>query len=139
MNFRHNATSKIAEGFSLLEVLVATTLVGMMLIILLQVLSSIFRVEAAIQKNNQAILIAEKILQENCNHLNFEAGTYEGQEDDFVYQIKVTPQYEVSDTSGDLKIFSSLIQVTVSWKEHNKKKSFALETVRTGPKRKTDS
>ncbi|HAY23254.1 MAG TPA: hypothetical protein DCY27_14045 [Desulfobacterales bacterium] len=138
MNYRPKARSHTsgAAGFSLLEILVATTLVGLMLVVLLQILSSTFRVEAGIWKNNQALLIAEKVLQKNCELVSLEAGTYEGQEEEFVYRIRVTPQYEIGETLGDLKILCSLIQVTVFWQERNSKKSLVLETVRTAAQKK---
>ena len=55
-----------AEGFSLLEVLVASALMGLVLVVLLQVLTSAIRAQEACWGNTQALLVAEKVLQENC-------------------------------------------------------------------------
>ena len=55
-----------AEGFSLLEVLVATTIMGLVLVVILQVLTSALRAQEASWGHTQAVLVAEKILQENC-------------------------------------------------------------------------
>ena len=54
-----------AGGFSLLEVLVATAIMGMVLVVLLQVLTSALRAQKASWGHTQAVLVAEKILQEN--------------------------------------------------------------------------
>ncbi len=80
--------------------LVATGLVGLLLVVLLQVLTSIFRTEEALWKNTQALFVAEKVLQENCELSNLAAGVFQGRQEDFDYKVTITPQYEVSDPLG---------------------------------------
>jgi general secretion pathway protein I len=124
------------EGFGLLEVLVATALVGLLLVVLLQILSAIFRTEEGIWKTSQAMILAEKVLQENCELSSLAAGVFEGREDNFAYLVKITPQYEVSSPSGELHLTCSLIQVAVSWRGWHQKKMLVLETVRTATTKK---
>ena len=50
-----------SEGFSLLEVLVATALMGLVLVVLLQVLTSALRAQEASWSHTQALLTAEKM------------------------------------------------------------------------------
>ncbi len=99
------------KGFSLLEVLVATALVGLLLVVLLQILSVIFRTEEGIWKNNQALLVAERVVQERSGASNLAAG--------------------VSGPAGVLQFRCSLIQVVVSWQERRQPKRLVLETART--------
>lgn len=124
------------KGFSLLEVLVATALVGLLLVVLLQILSVIFRTEEGIWKNNQALLVAERVVQERSGASNLAAGVFEGREEDFAYQVTVTPQYEVSGPAGVLQFRCSLIQVVVSWQERRQPKRLVLETARTAALKK---
>lgn len=114
-----------------MEVLVATALVGLLLVVLLQILSSIFRTEEGIWNNNRALLLAERILQESSLASNLANGIYEGRKEGFAYQVQVTPQYEISSPLGELQLRCALIQVTVSWQERGRPKRLVLETART--------
>ena len=81
-----------AEGFSLLEVLVATAIMGLVLVVLLQVLTSALRAQEASWGHTQAVLMAEKILQENCQINSLKAGTYQGRDGRYDYVVRVIPQ-----------------------------------------------
>ena len=138
MNYRrHRASDRSGSaGFGLLEVLVATALVGLLLVVLLQILTSVFRTEEGIWKNSRALILAEKVLQENCELPTLTASVFQGREEDFDYQVKITPQYEVSSPAGELHLNCSLIQVAVTWRGWQQQKMLVLETVRTAPARK---
>jgi prepilin-type N-terminal cleavage/methylation domain-containing protein len=123
--------SRGAEGFSLLEVLVATTIMGLVLVVLLQVLTSALRAQEASWGHTQAVLVAEKILQENCEINTLAAGTYQGRDGRYDYVVRVIPQYELSDPITSKRILCSLLQVTLTWKEWGRSKTMALQTVRT--------
>jgi len=120
-----------AEGFSLLEVLVATVIMGMVMVVLLQVLTSALRAQGASWSHTQAVLVAEKILQENCEINTLERGTSQGRDGRYDYVVKVTPQYELGDPFADKRILCSLIQVTVTWQEWGRHKTLELQTLRT--------
>ena len=126
-----------AEGFTLLEVLVATALMGVVLVVLLQVLTSAIRAQEAAQGHMQALLVAEKVLQENCDASSLAAATYQGRDGGFNYLVRVSPQYELSNPQINQLIMCSLIQVTVSWLERGQTKSLSLETIRTMVQKKT--
>ena len=79
------------EGFSLLEVLVATTLMGLVLVVLLQVLTSALRAQEASWGHTQAVLVGEKVLQENCEINSLKEGTYQGRDGRYDYVVRVTP------------------------------------------------
>lgn len=120
-----------AEGFSLLEVLVAAALMGLVLVVLLQLLTSALRAQSASWNHTQALLMAEKLLQENCEVNSLAAGTYQGRDGRFDYVVQVTPQYESGNPLANKRILCSLIQVTVTWQERGRRKSLQLQTVRT--------
>ena len=125
------------DGFGLLEVLVATTLMGAMLVVLLQVLTTALRAQETSLGHIQALLAAEKVLQESCEASSLEAATFQGRDGGFDYRVQVSPQYEVSNPLIDQMIMCSLIQVTVSWRERGQLKSLALETIRTVVQKKS--
>lgn len=124
---------KETEGFSLLEVLVATTLMGLVLVVLLQVLTAAFRAQEASRGRTQALLVAEKVLQEHCARENLAPTTYHGREGRYDYQVQITPQYEIvrHTAFAGRKIACALIQVKVSWPERGRVKSLSLQTMRT--------
>ena len=119
-------------GFTLLEVLVATTLMGLVLLVLMQVLSATIRTREASWNHTQALLVAEKVLQENCELNTLTGGTYQGREGHFDYKVNITPQFQLTTPFRFKELLCSLIQVTVFWKERGANKSLALTTARTG-------
>jgi general secretion pathway protein I len=126
-----------AEGFSLLEVLVATTLMGLVLVVLLQVLTASLRCQETCWGHTQALLVAEKVLQENCELTDLAAGTYQGRDGRFDYRVLVAPQYEFADPMIDKPMRCAIIKVTVTWQERGRPVVLNLETVRTGVQRKS--
>jgi prepilin-type N-terminal cleavage/methylation domain-containing protein len=120
-----------SEGFSLLEVLVATTIMGLVFVVLLQVLTAALRAQEASWGHTQAVLVAEKVLQENCEINTLAEGTYQGRNGRYDYVVRITPQYELAAPFADRRILCSLIQVTLTWREWGRRKTLALQTMRT--------
>jgi hypothetical protein len=123
--------SRKSEGFGLLEVMVATAIMGLVLVVLLQVLTSALRAQKASWGNTQAVLVAEKVLQENCEITPLTKGTYQGRNGRYDYEVRVTPQYELANPFADKRVLCSLIQVTLTWREWGRRKSLELQTIRT--------
>jgi len=134
---RNRRGSREAAGFGLLEVLVATTLMGVVLVVLLQVLTSALRAQETSLAHIQALLVTEKVLQENCGVASLAAANFQGRDGDFSYHVRITPQYELANPMIKQFIRCSLIQVTVTWQERGVAKSISLETIRTGVEKKT--
>ena len=68
---------------------------------------------------------------------NLAAGVFQGREEDFDYQVKITPQYEVSDPLGELAhilFFDPGSRYPGRGRQQNK--MLILETVRTAPSKK---
>lgn len=119
------------QGFSLLEVLVATTLVGLVLVVLLQVMTSGLRAQAAVRGQARALQVAEKVLGEYSTAKNLTEGSYQGQEGKFAYRLVLTPQYEVKEAGVGKLLRIYHLQVTVSWPEAGRTKALNLQTMRT--------
>jgi len=119
------------EGFSLLEVLVATTIMGLVMVVLLQVLTSALRAQEASWGHTQAVLVGEKVLQENCEINTLAEGTYQGRDGRYNYMVRVAPQYELSDPFANKKVLCSLIRVTLTWQEWGRRMTLELQTIRT--------
>ncbi len=118
-------------GFGLLEVLVATTLMGLVLVAVLQVLTASLSAQEASLKNSQAVLVAEKVLQEQASDPELREGEYQGQEGPFAYRARCSRLYQSAIPQVPGKVVCSLIQVTVFWEERGRSKSLKLETVRS--------
>ncbi len=114
----------------------ATTIMGLVLVALLQVLTGAMRAQEMTMGHARALLLAENVLQDRCNARDLGAAQYQGQDGSYSYVVKVSPQYEVADRTLDRVTKCSLIQVTVSWQERGRNRSVSLETVRTAVQRK---
>jgi general secretion pathway protein I len=128
---------KQAEGFSLLEVLVATAIMGLVMVILLEVLSAAIRAQESSWNSSQAVMVAEKVLEENCLLNKLAEGNYQGREGVYDYTVRITPQFNVSSPMNRAQILCSLIRVTVNWQERGRTKSLILGTVRTNVEKKS--
>jgi general secretion pathway protein I len=118
-------------GFSLLEVLIATTIISLTMIALLQLLLVGFKAKIAARQRTAAIILAEKILQEFVSHDKLTERKYQGELEGYQYQAQIEPQYEISTTAADTKGVCYFIQVTVYWLEKGTTKSINLQTMRT--------
>ncbi len=116
------------SGFSLLEVLVATALMGLVLVVLLEVLSASLRAQEASQSQAQALLVADRVLWEYGDFRVLKPGTYQGEEGRFAYQVRLEPQFQVDNPASRVTCY--LLQVTVFWGERGRTKSVGLQTVR---------
>jgi Tfp pilus assembly protein PilV len=125
-----------AAGFSLLEVLVATTLMSLVLFVIIQVLASALRAQEASRSNTQAVLAAQKILEEFSDK-ELAQGVFQGKEGRFAYRVTLEPQFQVPITGQDRQLVCSSLKVTVSWEERGKTKSLELLTLRTTVQKKS--
>jgi prepilin-type N-terminal cleavage/methylation domain-containing protein len=122
------------SGFSLLEVLIATTIIGLTLIALMQLLLVGFKAKTNAGLRTAASILGEKILQEYANQNKLAGGQYQGQWEGFSYQVQIEPQYEIAPAERT-RVVCYLIQVTVAWLEKGKTKFITLDTIRTVQKK----
>jgi len=130
MNRKSSSRNKRDAGFSLLEVLVATVLMGLVLVAIIQVLATTLRAQEASRSNTQAVVAGEKILEE-FSAKELARGVYQGQEGRFDYQVNLTPQFQVPFPNQNRQLVCSLLTVTLSWDEQGKTKSLEFRTLRT--------
>lgn len=125
------------QGFALLEVMVATTIMGLVLVVLLQVLTGAMMAQETALGHARALQTADRVLQDGCNALDLSSRRYSGQDGPYSYQVKITPQYEVTTPATlDLQVRCALIQVTLSWQERGRNRSVSLETIRTSSQKR---
>jgi prepilin-type N-terminal cleavage/methylation domain-containing protein len=137
MNRRNfGARKEGAEGFSLLEVLVATALMGLVLFAVIQVLASALRAQEASRTNTQAVLAAQKILEE-FGDKDVARGVFNGKDGKFAYQVSLEPQFQAPYGPQDKQLVCSLLRVTLSWEERGKIKSVEFYTLRTTVQKKS--
>jgi type II secretory pathway pseudopilin PulG len=118
-------------------VLVATTVMGLVLVVLLQVLSGAIRAQEAVLEHSRALQVAERVLQNTCSSMNLGSSQFEGRDGPYRYLVRVTPQYEVAlPATLDRTLRCSLIQVTVSWEQRGRDYAVSLETIRSAAQRK---
>lgn len=119
------------SGFSLLEVLIATTITSLALIALLQLLMVGFKAKISARQRTEATALAEKILQQHAQNDRLTGGHYQGESAGFRYWVQIEPQYEVLYAEAKSQVNCYLIRVTVAWLEKGKSKSIDLHTIRT--------
>lgn len=119
------------QGFTLLEVLAATALMGVALVVLLELLGASVVWQGAARSQRQASQVAELVLGEFCYSKDLRTGNYRGQQGAYAYAVRITPQYEVERTRYRDKIVCFLIQVEVSWRERGSNRVLQLNTLRT--------
>ena len=126
------------QGFTLLEVMVATTIMGLVLVVLLQVLSGAMMAQETAIGHARALQMADRVLQDGCNAMDLSSRQYSGQDGPYSYQVKIMPQYEVTPPATlDRLVRCALIQVTVSWQERGRNRSVSLETIRTASQKRS--
>ena len=110
----------------------ATTLMGLVLVVLLQVLNGAMTAQVTVLGHARALQTADRVLQDGCNAMDLSSRQYSGQDGPYSYQVKITPQYEVTTPATlDRLVRCALIQVKVSWQERGRNLSVSLETIRT--------
>ena len=124
------SSSKPPNGFTLLEVLVASALMGLVLVVVMQLMSAGLTSLKAVRLQGEALLVAERVLGDYCQNRALKPGTFSGNEGKFAYQVRLEPQYTLTIVQG-LKATCYHLKVTVAWREGGHPRSVALESART--------
>lgn len=125
-----------AAGFTLLEVMVAAALMGLVLVIILQVLTSTLRAQEASRANTLAVLAGEKVLEEFADK-DLARGVFQGKEGRFDYQVSLEPQFQIPYPEQNRMLVCSLLKVRLTWEERGLAKSLELQTLRTMVQKKS--
>ncbi|MBW1952540.1 MAG: hypothetical protein JRI66_05570 [Deltaproteobacteria bacterium] len=116
--------------------MVATALMALVMVAILQVLSAGLQAQDAVQRRTYALLVANKVLQQYSIQESLTRGRHQGREGPFTYQVQITPQYRVSHKIWDFEVICYHLQVSVSWEERGRAKTLALQTLRSMCRRK---
>jgi hypothetical protein len=120
-----------APGFGLLEVLVATALMSLVLVMLLKVLAAGVRLRQGATHRTQALLVAEKLCHDYSRPGVLKAGRYRGVEGPYNYVVVVEPQYEVVNEILKAPVVCYSVDVAISWREFGQARSLSLQTIKT--------
>lgn len=116
-------------GFTLVEVLVALTILAVTLVPLFRVYSSGLRLSDAGERRAKALIVAEGILSEAAVAFPYTAIDRSGEtEDGYAWQLKVEP-YQPDEALPPLYMF----QANVAWRAGPHDRSLRLETLRLEP------
>ena len=124
-------TSRHGHGFTLLEVLVALLIFGLVFGVLAQIFQTGFRQSSTAEAITTATLLARSRLARVGIDLPLEIGETEEQAtSDFRVRTTIQPA-EFEET--DLELIPLLVEVTVAWGPIERERQVALTTLRLGP------
>lgn len=125
------------QGFTLLEIMVAFVIMGLVVGTLLQLFGSAMRSVALADEYSFAVQVAESRMEAVGSEIKVEKNTVSGQEEGTVYQWAVTMQpVELDEKQEEFSLAIEPYQVTVivSWNSEGKQRQFTLTSLRFGEK-----
>lgn len=125
------------QGFTLLEIMVAFVIMGLVVGTLLQLFGSAMRSVALADEYSFAVQVAESRMEAVGSEIKVEKNTVSGQEEGTVYQWAVTMQpVELDEKQEEFSLSIEPYQVTVivSWNSEGKQRQFTLTSLRFGEK-----
>ncbi|MFI0397787.1 MAG: prepilin-type N-terminal cleavage/methylation domain-containing protein [Thiolinea sp.] len=125
------------QGFTLLEIMVAFVIMGLVVGTLLQLFGSAMRSVALADEYSFAVQVAESRMEAVGSEIKVEKNTVSGQEEGTAYQWAVTMQpIELNEKQEEFSLSIEPYQVTVivSWNSEGKQRQFTLTSLRFGEK-----
>jgi len=122
------------RGFSLLEILVAFTILAMGLAVILQIFGRGNQTSQLTREYTLATQIAESRLAQLSGHESFEGLSTAGMElDRYRWSLSVLPYNETGTTTGTANMALYSVRVDVRWQSLGKPRHVFLESVRLVP------
>lgn len=118
------------QGFSLLEILVAFSILALSLGILLNIFSSGLRSAVISDEYIHAVTIAESKLAATGVESLLQEGDSYGEEDKYSWKIVVSPYYGELIDPENLSVTPYKITVEVAWQEGKEHRTVVLNTLR---------
>jgi len=115
-------------GFSLLEVLVAFTILAFSLGVLYQAFGHGLRNLSVSGQYDHALILAESLLDLTAAQVPLKESRIEGQDGLFRWQVVVSPYTTLAEPSRHFTPYR--VEVTVSWTEGGRTRTHRLETLR---------
>lgn len=124
-----------SKGFSLLEVLVAFVVMGLVVGVLLQLFGSAMRSVALADEYSFAVQVAESRMAAVGNDIEVQEGSVSGEEQGSGYRWEVQmqpvePDEKMEKVQVPLHLFR--VEVVVTWQSGDKPRAFHLSSLRFG-------
>ena len=120
------------QGFSLLEVLVAFSILALCLGVLLRIFGGDGRLAGLAGEHSKAVVLAESLLANAGVETPLQPGEFRGEiDDDYAWMMRVSPFVPAGEPLPDSLNFKPYwVDVTVAWGAANDPHSFTLSTLR---------
>lgn len=115
------------RGFSLLEVLVAFSVLALSLAVLMQVFSATTRNVAVGADYTRALVLAESLLAAAGESLPLATPAREGAEGGLRWRLQSVP---LNDPNGPSRVLPYHVRVTVTWTSATRERSVSLDTLK---------
>lgn len=125
------------QGFTLLEIMVAFVITGLVVGTLLNLFGSAMQSAALADEYSFAVQVAESRMEAIGSEIKVEKNTVTGQEEGTPYQWAITMQpIQLDDQQDEFSLSIEPYQVTVvvSWNSEGKQRQFTLSSLRFGEK-----
>jgi general secretion pathway protein I len=124
-------------GFTVVEIVVALTILALALGVLLNVMSNGIRQTGRAETVSEAGSLAQSLLAEVGNELPLRDGQITGRTDNgFRWRIEINPYGDGSDRR-EWPVAAHQVSAEVSWSDGPQERSLVLTTLRLGPKEAT--
>lgn len=123
------------RGFTLMEILVALTVLALSFTVIMQLISGGLRAQRLSEDYRQAVYLGQAKMEEILLEQKLAPGVVQGNfPGNFGYEAKVTP----ADFSGKTRsgLFPFQIDLKVSWQEDRRERSLTLSTLHLAEKMK---
>jgi len=117
------------SGFTLIEILVALTIIAFSVVYLVQLSSSNLRMISTSGDYTDAVVRAESKMREIVSRDSLEEKSWK-EETDQGHQVDVSVSEELKERSENLPIKLLKIEMNFSWQEALKKKTLTLKTLK---------
>lgn len=126
---------KYSSGFSLLEVLVAFVVMGLVIGTLLQLYGTSIRSISMVDEMSYAVLAAESELARVGRDIKVERGSESGtvEGSDYHWKVEMQPVELMKDQKNfSLNVEPFRVVVTIEWDSDGKQRSYELSSIRFG-------
>lgn len=120
---------KTARGFTLIEIMVALTVIGFAVVYLVQLFSANLRTVGTSQDYMEALTRAEAVMREITERDKIEETSWQ-EETDQGYRVAVSVSEAEKERTEDLPVKLLRIEMTFSWETARKKKSLILRSLK---------
>ena len=126
-------------GFTLLEILVAISIMAICLTVILQLFSGGLKSGKLSDDYTRGVFYAREIMEEILVSDALAEGVTEGRFDDsYAWKAEVTRVEQTDEEEAKLPLDTFTIKVQVAWGETERKKHFELETIKVQEKQKEE-